>query len=64
MIGFYWYFGYNFLQSQRYRYFRTLHFTVAQAQGFSVSSSRPLAMGLNTETSTSAHYEDFLSLLL
>jgi hypothetical protein len=41
----------------------TLQSTVAHALGFSVSSSRFLATGLNTETSTSNHNEVFLSLL-
>jgi hypothetical protein len=35
------------------------HFIVAHALGFSVSTSRYLAMDLNTETSTSNHCEDF-----
>jgi hypothetical protein len=33
----------------------SLQFTVARALGFSVFASRPLAMDLNTETSTSNH---------
>jgi hypothetical protein len=37
-----------------------LQLIVAQALGFSVSTSRLLATGLNTETSTSTHYEVFL----
>jgi hypothetical protein len=41
-----------------------LQSTVAHALGFSVSISRLLATGLNTETNTSNHYEVFLSLLL
>jgi hypothetical protein len=36
------------------------HFTVAQALGFSVFTSRLLATDLNTETSASNHYEVFL----
>jgi hypothetical protein len=39
----------------------TFQFTVAHALGFSVSSSRLLATDLNTETSTSNHYEVFFS---
>jgi hypothetical protein len=35
----------------------TLHFTVAHALGLSVFTSRLLATDLNTETSTSKHYE-------
>jgi hypothetical protein len=42
----------------------TFHFTVAHALGFSVSSSRPLATDLNTETSTSNHCEVFLPFLV
>jgi hypothetical protein len=42
----------------------TFKFTVAQALGFSVSTSRLLATDLNTETSTSNHYEVFLSFLV
>jgi hypothetical protein len=42
----------------------TLQFTVAHALGISVSTSLLLATDLNTETSTSNHYEVFLSLLL
>jgi hypothetical protein len=41
-----------------------LQSTVAHALGFSVFTSRLLATGLNTETSTSNHCEVFLSLLL
>jgi hypothetical protein len=37
----------------------TSQFTVAHALGFSVSTSRLLATDLNTETSTSNHYEVF-----
>jgi hypothetical protein len=36
-------------------------FTVAQALGFSVSTSRIVAADLNTETITPNHYEVFLS---
>jgi hypothetical protein len=39
----------------------SLQFTVAHALGYSVSTSRLLATDLNTETSTSNHYEVFLS---
>jgi hypothetical protein len=41
-----------------------LQFTVAHALGFSVSTSRLLATDLNTETSTSDHYEVFLPFLV
>jgi hypothetical protein len=41
-----------------------LQFTVAHAPGFSVSTSRLLATGLNTGTVTSNHFEDFLLLCL
>jgi hypothetical protein len=41
-----------------------LQSTAAHALGFSVSTSRLLATGLNSETSTSNHYEVFLSLLV
>jgi hypothetical protein len=40
-----------------------LQFTVAHALGFSVFTSRLLATDLNTETSTSNHYEVFLQFL-
>jgi hypothetical protein len=39
-------------------------FTDAHALGFPVSTSRILAMDLNTETSTSNHYEVFLTFLI
>jgi hypothetical protein len=39
---------------------RNFQSTVAHALGFSVSTSRLLATELNTETSTSIHYEVFL----
>jgi hypothetical protein len=38
----------------------TFQFTVAQALGFSVFTSRLLATDLSTETSASNHYEVFL----
>jgi hypothetical protein len=38
--------------------------TVSLARGFSVSTSRHLATGLDTGTSSSNHYEVFLSLIL
>jgi hypothetical protein len=41
----------------------TLQFTVAHALGFSVSTSRILATGLNTGTITSNHYEILLFLI-
>jgi hypothetical protein len=43
---------------------RTFQSTVAHALGFSVSTSRFLATDLNTETSTSGHYEVFLPFLV
>jgi hypothetical protein len=42
----------------------TFQFTVAHALGFSVFTSRLLATYLNTETSTSNHYEVFLPFLV
>jgi hypothetical protein len=42
----------------------TFQFTVAHALGFSVFTSHLLATDLNTETSTSNHYEVFLSFLV
>jgi hypothetical protein len=41
----------------------TFHFTAIHALGFSFSTSRILAMELNTETITSNHYEVFLPIL-
>jgi hypothetical protein len=41
-----------------------LKFIVADALGFSVSTSCLLAMDLNTETSTSNHYDVFLTFLV
>jgi hypothetical protein len=41
-----------------------LQFTVAHALGFSASTSHLLATDLNTETSTSNHYEVFLPFLI
>jgi hypothetical protein len=41
-----------------------LQFPVAQALGFSVFTSRLLATDLNTETSTSNHYEVFFPFLV
>jgi hypothetical protein len=43
---------------------QNLQFTIAHALGFSVSSSRPLAADLNTETSTSNRHEVFLPFLV
>jgi hypothetical protein len=43
---------------------RTFQSTVEDALGFSVSTSRLLATDLNTEISTSNHYEVFLLLRL
>jgi uncharacterized membrane protein YcfT len=42
----------------------TLQFTVAHALGVSLFTSRLLATDLNTETSTSKHYEVFLPLVV
>jgi hypothetical protein len=42
----------------------TFQFTVTHALGFSVSTSRLLAIDLNTETNTSNHYEGFLPFLV
>jgi hypothetical protein len=42
----------------------SLQFTVEHALGFSVSTSRLLATDLNTETSTSNHYEVFVPFLV
>jgi hypothetical protein len=56
-----------FLNYNRYSAVANLHnfqFTVAHALGFSVSTSRLLATDLNTETSTSDHYEVFLLFLV
>jgi hypothetical protein len=41
-----------------------LQFTVALTLGFSFSTSHLLATALNTETSTSNHYEVFLPFLV
>jgi hypothetical protein len=43
---------------------RNLQFTVAQALGFSVSTNCLLATDLNTETTTTNHYEVFLPRLV
>jgi hypothetical protein len=43
---------------------QNLQFTVAHALEFSVSTSRLLATDLNTENSTSNHYEVFLIFLV
>jgi hypothetical protein len=42
----------------------TFQFTVAHALGFPVFTSRLLGTYLNTETSTSTHYEVFLPFLV
>jgi hypothetical protein len=42
----------------------TFQFTVAHVLGFFVFTSRLLATDLNTETSTSSHYEIFLPFLV
>jgi hypothetical protein len=56
----YWHFDYN--QYSAIADLHNLQFTVEHALGFSVFISRVLATDLNTETSTSNHYEVFLSL--
>jgi hypothetical protein len=66
MIGF---IGASFTVSLNYSQYSgiadllTFQFTVAHVLGFSVSTSRLLATDLNTETSTSEHYEVFLLFL-
>jgi hypothetical protein len=52
----------NHTQLQGYRYSAHFQFTAAQVLGFSVSTSRPLATDVNTETITSNH-DEVLSLL-
>jgi hypothetical protein len=42
----------------------TFQFTVSQALGFPVFTSRLLATDLNTETSTSNHHEVFMPFLV
>jgi hypothetical protein len=54
----------NRTQVQCYCYSTHFQFTVAHALEFSVSTNRLLATDLITETSTSNHYEVFLSLRL
>jgi hypothetical protein len=67
MIGF---IGISVVISLNYNYYsaiselHTFPFTVPQALGFSVSTSRLLATDLNTETITLNHYEIFLSFRL
>jgi hypothetical protein len=67
MIGF---IGTSFTISLNYNQYsaiadlHSLQFSVAHALGFSVSTSRLLATDLNTETSTSDHFEDFLQFLV
>jgi hypothetical protein len=57
----YWHFGYTLsLNHSAIADLHNFQFTVAHALGFSVSTSRLLATDLNTETSTSNHYEAFL----
>jgi hypothetical protein len=65
MIAFIGNFGYilSLLITLKYSAIADLHnlqFTVAHALGFSISTSRLLAMDINTETSTTNHYEFFL----
>jgi hypothetical protein len=67
MIGFYSTLVTISLNYNQYSAIADLHnlqFTVAHALGFSVSTSRLLATDLNTETSTSNHYEVSLPFLL
>jgi hypothetical protein len=52
----------NYSQYSAIADLRTVHFTVAHALGF--SSSRLLATDLNTETSSSKHYEILLAFLV
>jgi hypothetical protein len=54
----------NHTQLYRYRYSTHFQFTVAHALGFFVFTSRVLVTDLNTETSTSNHYEVFLPFLV
>jgi hypothetical protein len=54
----------NHTQLQCYHYSIHFQFTVACALGLSIFNSRLLAMDLNTETSTSNHYEVFFSFCL
>jgi hypothetical protein len=65
--GIYCRFGYKFSKSHSIitlSLFYTLSVTVAHALGFSVFISRLLATDLNTEASTSNHYEVFLPFLI
>jgi hypothetical protein len=62
MIGFIGTSVTSFLNHTYYSAITDLHnllITVAQALGFSVSTSRLLATDLNTESNTSNHYEVF-----
>jgi hypothetical protein len=52
------------LNYKRFRYPTHVQFTAAHALGFSVFTSRILATYLNTETSTSNHYEISLPFLV
>jgi hypothetical protein len=67
MIGFV---GTSVTSSLNHTYFsaiadlHNLQFTITHALGFSVFISRLLATDLNTETSTSNHYEVFLPFLV
>jgi hypothetical protein len=54
----------NYNQYSAIANLHTFQFTVAHALGFSVSTGRLLAMDLNIGTTTSNHYEAFLSFLL
>jgi hypothetical protein len=53
----------NYNQYSAIAYLHTFQFIVVHALGFSVSTSRLLARDLNTETSTSNLYKDFLPFL-
>jgi hypothetical protein len=63
----YWHLGYKSFNHTSYSVIADLHtlqFTVANALGFFVFTSRLLATDHNTETSTSNHYEVFLVFLV
>jgi hypothetical protein len=56
--------SFNYTQYSAIADLYNLQFTVAQALGFSVFTSRVLATDLNTETRSSNHYEVFLPFLV
>jgi hypothetical protein len=64
----YWHFGYtlslNYNQYNAVAHLHTFQFTVAGTRGVSVTISRLLATDLNTENSTSDHYEVCLPFLV